>query len=107
MSTVRRAWPKRLMRRDAAPVATGSMAGHVDERAKGLQIESFACGIRGDHEANVALLDRLFDVLAVDRCTRVARKILLFPVPAYTATDSLGGLSSVRQRSTALCRNTG
>src|SRR5262249_27557215 len=29
---------------------------HIDERAEGLQIESFACSICGDNEANVALL---------------------------------------------------
>src|SRR5262249_6166446 len=35
-------------------------------------VESFACSICGNNEANVALLDGLLDVLAIDGCTRVA-----------------------------------
>src|SRR5262249_16804227 len=45
---------------------------HIDERAEGLQIESFARGIRSDNEANVALLDCLLDVLTLDGGTRIA-----------------------------------
>src|SRR5262249_43052382 len=73
MSTVRRAWPKRLIR----PRRCSSRDGFHGRSTlmsvpRGLQVESFARGIRSHNEANVALLDRLLDVLTLDGGTDVA-----------------------------------
>src|SRR5690606_11078054 len=55
---------------------------HVDERAEGLQVESFARSIRGDNEANVALLDGFLDVVALNGGRRT--------VPEETALTGAG-----------------
>ena len=83
MSTVRRAWPKRLIRPKSL-LKTRWIPGqvHIDERAESLEVQAFARGISGDNEPDVSFLDRLLDVLSLHGGEVLATKMPLFPAPA-------------------------